>query len=114
MTSSESFKQVQNELGSLLAVLETTEDNSNEAHFDDDQQAHLCTLSQNCHQVLQDLQRLKARFDSMGTKTQPTWERMGWGIDDLADIRLRLISYTGMLNVFNSNIMKYIPLQRFI
>ena len=114
MTSSESFKQVQNELGSLLAVLETTEDNSNELRFDADHHPHLCTLSQNCHQVLQDLQRLKARFDSMGTKTQPTWERMGMGTDDLEDIRSRLISYTGMLNVFNSSIMMYIPLKRFI
>jgi len=95
-------------------VLETTEENSNELRFGADHDPHLCTLSQNCHQVLQDLQRLKARFDSFGTQSQRTWERMGMGTDDLEDIRSRLISYTGMLNVFNSSIMMYIPLKRFI
>jgi len=109
LTSSELFTQVQNELGALLAVLETTEDNSNELHFDADHHPQLCRLSRDCHQVLQDLQRLKGHFDSVGTQGQLTWERMGWGTHELADIRSRLMSYIGVLNVFNSNIIKYIP-----
>jgi hypothetical protein len=88
-------------------VLETTEDNSKELHFDADHHPELCRLSQDCHQVLQDLQDLKERFDSVGTQGQLTWERMGWATDDLADIRTRLMSYIGVLNVFNSKIIKY-------
>jgi hypothetical protein len=95
-------------------VLETTEDNSKELHFDADHHPQLCRLSQDCHQVLQDLQCLKGHFDSIGTQGQLTWERMGWGTHELTDIRSRLTSYIGVLNVFNSNIIKYIPPKRSI
>lgn len=114
LTSSDLFKQVQNELGALLAMLETTEDNSNELHFDADRHSQLSSLSRDCHKVLQDLQRLKAHFDGVGTQCQLTWERMGWGTDELAEIRSRLVTYIGMLGVINSNTIKYIPLKRSI
>ena len=67
----------------------------------------LCDISQNCYGVLGDLQSLKEHFDSVGTQTQCTWERMGLRADDLANIRLRITSYVGMLNLFNTNTLRY-------
>ena len=64
-------------------------------------------ISQNCYGVLGDLQSLKEHFDSVGTQTQHTWERMGLRADDLANIRSRITSYVGMLNLFNTNTLRY-------
>ena len=86
----------------LLAALEAIEQNSVDLLVDVDRDPTLCSLSRNCHQVLQDLQDLKAHFDGIGTQAQLTWERMGWGTDELADIRARLLSYIGTLNLFNA------------
>ena len=106
-TSSEYFKQVQNELGSLLAILENTEMNARSHGIDTNCHPQLCDISQNCYRVLGDLQSLKEHFDSVGTQTQCTWERMGLRADDLANIRSRIASYVSMLNLFNTNTLRY-------
>ena len=67
----------------------------------------LCDISQNCYRVLGDLQSLKEHFDSVGTHIQYAWERMGLHADDLANIRSRIASYVSMLNLFNTNTLRY-------
>jgi hypothetical protein len=112
MTSSDIFKQIQNELGTLLAVLEATEEHSQDLEVDAESDPHLCGLYENCYQVLEDLQSLKSHFESVGTQGQLTWERMGWRAEEMTDIRSRLTSYIGMFNLFNTNMIKYVVLNR--
>jgi hypothetical protein len=106
MTSSDIFKQIQNERGTLLAVLEATEEHAQDLEVDTKSDTHLCGLYENCYQVLEELQSLKSHFESVGTQGQLTWERMGWRAEDMSDIRSRLTSYIGMFNLFNTNMIK--------
>jgi hypothetical protein len=107
-TSSGYFKQVQNELGSLLTILETTEETTKSQYINTSRHPQLCDISQNCYQVLDDLQQLKDHFDSVGTQTQKTWERLNLRADDLESIRTRIRSYVGLLTLFNTSTLRYI------
>lgn len=111
LASSDLFKDIRNELVTLLSALEATEETCMELGIDVSNHPTLCHLSQSSHQVLQDFQDLKTRFDNMGAQTQGIWERSGLGAEELADIRQTIASHTGTLNLFNTNMIKYITSQ---
>lgn len=52
--------------------------------------------------MLQDLNALLLKYESLGTKSQRTFDRMGYGTHDMDAIRLRLISNVSMLDAFNN------------
>ena len=52
--------------------------------------------------MLQDLNALLLKYESLGTKSQRTFDRMGYGTHDMNTIRLRLISNVSMLDAFNN------------
>jgi hypothetical protein len=110
MNSSDLFKQFHNELGTLVAVLETVEESSIDLGTNVDLDPTLRSLSQECHQTLQSLQDLKAHYDGVGTWSQVTWERIGPRSEELADVRAKLLSYITTLNLFHTNMMRYITL----
>ena len=105
-TSSDIFRQVQNELALLLVALDTAKENLEGASVKDSLLSELDKELQNCHWVLLELKDVKDHFESVGSQTQLTWEREGWKLDELADIRARLSSYVGILNMLNINMIK--------
>ena len=59
-------------------------------------------IKEGCEKVLVDLQSLVEKYESLGTQSKRTWDRMGWGNEDVADIRARLTSNISLLTAFIS------------
>ncbi|KAK1825558.1 hypothetical protein QBC39DRAFT_411380 [Podospora conica] len=102
--SSEDFARLSTELMSLHAVLTETNDFLTENHdtIDASRRNRLTILCTGCCSTLDELQAIVARYESLGTQAQRTWDRMHFGLRDLSDIRARLLSGVTMLAAFNS------------
>ncbi|KAJ5917049.1 hypothetical protein N7504_001064 [Penicillium tannophilum] len=101
----ETFKQVQRELSDLIVILDTTEQNSTEFQLTSPHFSILQTNLQECRDALLELQRMKDHFDSVGSATQVTWDRIGWHENELAAIRGRIESHVRALNQLNTAVM---------
>ena len=62
----------------------------------------LNTIKEGCEKVLLDLQNLVKKYESLGTQSKRTWDRMRWGNEDVTEIRARLTSNISLLTVFIS------------
>ena len=62
----------------------------------------LKVIKDGCDKVLIDLQSLVERYQSLGTQSKRTWDRMRWGNEDIAEIRARLTSNITILTAFIS------------
>ena len=62
----------------------------------------LHTIKEGCEKVLIDLQNLVEKYESLGTQSKRTWDRMRWGNEDVAEIRARLTSNISLLTAFIS------------
>ena len=62
----------------------------------------LNTIKEGCKKVLIDLQNLVEKYESLGTQSKRTWDRMRWGNEDVAAIRARLTSNISLLTAFIS------------
>jgi hypothetical protein len=93
----ESFKNVSQEAMSLQSLLmeklsvETLSPTS---------QARLKTIGDGCRNVLEELQSLVDKYESLGTQSKRTWDRMKWAHNDIAELRSRLSSNTILLSAF--------------
>ncbi|KAM0270232.1 hypothetical protein ACHAQH_009514 [Verticillium albo-atrum] len=100
--ASDDFKQVSTDIMSLHAVLRETEDYLQEhTDLDISRVNRLQMLCDGCKPILDELEALVTKYDSLGTQAQRTWDRMRFGLQDLAELRSRLISSTTMLSAFN-------------
>lgn len=59
-------------------------------------------IKDGCDRVLVDLQSLVEKYESLGTQSKRTWDRMRWGNEDIAEIRARLTSNMTVLTAFIS------------
>jgi hypothetical protein len=96
----ESFSNISLEVLSLHAVLKEAEETVFKSPLPTESQERLTTVGDGCRGVLDDLQKLVDRYESLGTQSKRTWDRMKWGAQDIAEIRQRLISNTTMLTAF--------------
>lgn len=96
----EGFKNVSQEVLSLHAVLKEVEEMHSSMSMSEAQQSRLRIVGDGCRGVLGDLQGILDRYNSLGTKTKRTWDRLGWGSKDIGELRSRLISNTGLLTAF--------------
>ena len=73
-------------------------------------------IKDGCYRVLVDLQGLVEKYESLGTQTKRTWDRMRWGNEDIAEIRARLTSNITILTAFisTSQISVETKLEKFI
>jgi hypothetical protein len=99
------YKTISSEALSLHVVLKETDDLIAQETAHD--AASLTQISMGCKEVLQDLQALLEKYNSLGTQAQRTWDRMQFGMEDIATIRSRLIAHTGMLTAFNAAVTRY-------
>lgn len=65
-------------------------------------------LVEGTKEVLQDLKKLLDNYESLGTQAQRAWDRMRWGLEDLAEVRSRIISNTTLLTAFNSQLARFV------
>ena len=96
----DSFSNISNEVLSLHAVLKEADETIFKSPQLPKRQARLKTIGDGCQYVLDDLQALVDKYESLGTQSKRTWDRMNWGSEDISDIRSRLISNATMLTVF--------------
>jgi hypothetical protein len=71
-------------------------------------QEHLKAVGDGCYCVLKDLDNLCQKYQSLGAQSKRTLDRMRLGMEDIAELRARLTSNTGLLNVCVSRSFKWI------
>lgn len=104
--SSDDFKRLSNEVASLHVVLKETEDYLKEfPEIEISRRNRLDILTDGCLDTLKDLDRLLKSYESLGTQAQRTWDRMRFGLEDLAEVRSRLVSQATLLTAFNSTLI---------
>lgn len=110
--SSEEFKRISQEVASLHVVLKETEEYLEETKgksLSPTRGERLLTLVKGCQGVLEDLKTLVDKYESLGTPQQRAWDRAKWGLENLADLRDRIMSNATLLSAFNTSLAKYIP-----
>jgi len=101
--SATDFQTISGEVISLHIVLKETKHLTAECgKLDAEREADLVQIGNGCREVLEDLESHLARYDRLGTQQQRTWDWMRFGLDDISEIRARLISHTGMLTALNT------------
>ena len=98
--SAESFRNISVEVLSLHAVLKESEETLLVPPPPPASEARLRVVLEGCSQVLNDLQSLVKKYESLGSKSKVTWDRMKWGKEDIAEIRARLTSNVTLLTAF--------------
>ncbi|KAK0107245.1 hypothetical protein ONS95_003946 [Cadophora gregata] len=96
----ESFNNISVEVLSLHAVLKEVEEAVADEPLTESKQHSLATISNGCQSVLQDLQALIVKYDSLGSQSRRTWDRMRWGANDISELRARLTSNIMLLTTF--------------
>ncbi|KAI8965163.1 hypothetical protein F5Y11DRAFT_362629 [Daldinia sp. FL1419] len=93
--------------GETLHVrLKEAEDYIDESpELDTSRKNRLNILTDGCNTTLEDLQKLLKSYERLGTQAQKTWDRMRFGLEDLAGIRSRLVSNATLLTAFNGTLV---------
>ena len=71
-----------------------------------EKEADLIQISHGCKVVLTDLDTLLQKYRNVGKKTRWSWDRFKWHQGDIAEMRARVISNTGILNSFNLSLTR--------
>ena len=107
--SSDDFKSISGDVASMHIVLKETADYLSEQPLEPERRKQLDVLGKGCRDVLKDLEVLLKKYDSLGTQSQRTWDRVGWAFEDISSLRERLVCSTAMLTAFNTAITRYAP-----
>ena len=100
--SSGSYEELSSEVGALHNVIRETEELLSQQGLTTKQGVKLTTSRQGCEDVLKDLDGLLVKYESLGTNSRRTFDRMGFGMQDMTSIRSRLIANVTMLDAFNN------------
>ena len=96
------YAELYTEVGTVHNIIKETEELLSQKGLTTEQKAKLTTCRQGCEGVLKDLDGHLVRYESLGTNSRRTFDRLGFGMHDMDGIRLRLISNVSMLDVFNN------------
>ena len=96
------YAELASEVGALHNVMKETEELLSQQALTTKQGNKLLACRQGCESVLKDLDGLLVKYESLGTNSRRTFDRMGFGMQDMNSIRLRLISNTSLLDAFNN------------
>ena len=96
------YTELSGEVGALHNVIKETEELLSQQGLSTGQKVKLTKCQQGCEDVLKDLDALLVKYESLGTNSRRTFDRMGLGMQDMNGIRLRLISNVTMLDAFNN------------
>lgn len=88
------------ELESLHCVLEEVADTELSNPLPPRKQVRLRTILDGCVKVLDDLQFIVQRYQSLGTEDKSAWDRLKLGSEDIGEIRTRLGLNVTLLGTF--------------
>lgn len=100
--SSGNYAELSTEVGALHNVIKETEELLSQQGLTSEQGGKLTTCRQGCDDVLRDLDELLNKYESLGTNSRRTFDRMRFGMEDMNGIRLRLNLNVSMLDAFNN------------
>lgn len=103
------YTELSSEVGALHNVIKETEELLSQQSLTPEQKVKVATSRQGCEGVLKDLDKLLVNYESLGTQSRRTFDRMGFGMQDMSAIRLRLISNVTMLDAFNNTFVQPAP-----
>lgn len=99
--SSGEFKHLTTEVSCLHSILKEALRLLSEQTLDGDQLLRLDPLKQGTLDLVQELETRLNRYESLGTQSRRTLDRLGWAMDGgVQPLRQRLISQTTMLETF--------------
>ncbi len=96
----ESFGNLSQEVLSLQALLKEVEEAYSRQTLSRGQKERLAAVRDGCRSVLEDLQLVINEYESLGTQSKRTWDRMRWGNEQIAELRARLTSNIAILTAF--------------
>lgn len=89
-------------MGALHGVMKKTEELFAQQKMTPEQNSDLAMSKAGCLEVLNDLDDLLSKYESLGTKSQGKLDRMAFGMQGIGSIRLRLLTNVSMLDAFNN------------
>ena len=96
------YKQLAGEVSSLHSVLKETEELVGQQTLSKRQRDRLLPCQESCDKLLKELDVMISKYESLGTKSQRVFDRMGMANQDVPEIRQRLITNVSLLNAFIS------------
>ena len=96
------YKELSAEVGALHNVIKETEELLSQQGLTPQQETRLLACQQGCEDTLTKFDGLLIKYESLGTKSSRTFDRMGFGKQNMSEIRLRPISNVSMLDAFNN------------
>jgi hypothetical protein len=94
-----SFGNISTEVLSLHVVLKEAEETLFARPLSPTQQERLEAIGDGCYRVLEDLEKLVKKYESLGMQSQRAWGRMRWSAEDVAELRARLTSHISLLMI---------------
>ena len=91
---------------SLRLLEEALKDNK----LSEKEKSELCGIGKNCEVVLQDVLGLLKKFRSLGSSSRKAIDRIGFAMEDVSEMRSRLVSHTTMLISFQSGLQRFFSL----
>lgn len=92
----------------MHAILRLLQESLEESKFTENEKTNLYDIGQNCEAVLSDVLSLLKKFRSLGTASRKAIDRAGFALEDIAEIRSRLVSHTTMLISFQTGLQRYL------
>lgn len=103
--SSDQFQRISGEVSNLKAVLDETKEAFEENQpLSPTREERLKCAIEECEKALLDLEKLLGSYESMNTQNQRMWDRLNFGLKDLAEVRSRMISHTTTLGALSLGI----------
>lgn len=96
----ESFGNISIEVLSLNAVITEIVEILSKEQMTPARTNNLAVITRGCEKVLKDLQALVDKYENLGTNSKRVWDRMKWGLEDVAELRARLTSNVVLLSAF--------------
>ncbi|MCJ1412477.1 hypothetical protein MMC19_006571 [Ptychographa xylographoides] len=100
--SSEILKDLSSDVASLHVVWKHTLDFVQQGEVDEDRQEQLTTIERNSYDVLTDIESYSAKHESLASQSQPAWDHMEGGTEDVTSLKERVVCAAAQLTVFNT------------
>ena len=98
--SSGNYADLSSQVITLHGVMKETVDILAQQNLSSSQEIQLASCQKECEAVLKDLDEMLLKYESLGSKSQRTFDRLRYGMEDVNGIRIRLISSVSMLEYF--------------
>ena len=96
------YRELSSEVGALHNVIKEAEELLSQQTLTFEQETKLHRSKAGCEEVLTELDELLVKYENLGAKSQRTFDRIGFGMQDINGIRIGLISNVSILDALNN------------